>query len=100
MQKNGIKTTISNNIKRCWRWLKSNVFTKDMILWILLSEIIFWSPVIVCAILAIIFNPWYWTAVSAIILFWSAPFTPAMPLQLALACGMKTIYNKKKKQDN
>lgn len=102
MQKTGIKKNISEKLKRCWRWLKTNVFTKDMFLWIVLAEFIFWLPVIVCALLALIINPWYWTAASAIIVFWAGPFTPAMPIQFALAGGLKAMYNKckKKKQDN
>lgn len=102
MRKTGTKKSISEKLKGCWRWLKTNVFTKDMFIWILLAEFIFWLPVIICVLLAWIVNPWYWTAVSAIIVFWSAPFTPAMPIQFALAGGLKALYNKrkKKKQDN
>jgi len=81
-----------------WRWLRDNVFKKDMILWILVAEIIFWSPVIVFAVLALIITPYYWTACSAIILFWAGPFTPAVPLQLALAVGLRKVCGKKKKE--
>lgn len=89
---------IKTKLKECWRWLRANVFTKDMFIWILLAELIFWSPVIVCGILAIVVNPWWWSAVSTIIIFWSAPFTPAMPLQFGLAATLKVIYNKRKKR--
>ena len=41
-----------------------------------------------CFICAL-FNPWWWTAVSAILLFWSGPFTPAIPLQIGLAVALK-----------
>ena len=89
---------IKTKLKKCWRWLRANVFTKDMFIWILLAELIFWSPVIVCVILAIVVNSWWWSAVSTIIIFWSAPFTPAMPLQFGLAATLKVIYNKRKKR--
>ena len=89
---------IKTKLKKCWRWLRANVFTKDMFIWILLAELIFWSPVIVCVILAIVVNSWWWSAVSTIIIFWSAPFTPAMPLQFGLAATFKVIYNKRKKR--
>lgn len=89
---------IKTKLKECWRWLRANVFTKDMFIWILLAELIFWSPVIVCGILAIVVNPWWWSAASTIIIFWSAPFTPAMPLQFGLAATLKVIYNKRKKR--
>ena len=69
-----------------------------MIIYILIAELIFWSPVIVTAILALLINPWFWTVTSAILLFWAGPFTPAVPLQLGLALGLKTIVNKIKKR--
>lgn len=89
---------IKIRLKKCWRWLRTNVFTKDMILWILLAEFIFWLPVIVCGVLAIVVSPWWWSAVTTIIVFWSAPFTPATALQFALAGVFKALYNKRKKR--
>lgn len=68
-----------------------------MILWVIIAELIFWSPVIVTAILALLIDPWYWTVTSAIMLFWAGPFTPAVPLQIGLAIALKTMYNKIKK---
>lgn len=72
-----------------------------MIIYVLIAELIFWSPVIITALLALIINPWFWTICSAIMLFWAGPFTPAVPLQIALAIGIKTIVNKlrRKKKD-
>ena len=72
-----------------------------MLLWIIIAEIIFWSPCIITGILAITVNQWWWTAFGAIIAFWSGPFTPAVPIQLALAAGLKGIYRKiKRKKEN
>ena len=70
-----------------------------MIIYILVAETIFWSPVIVTALLALIINPWSWTICSAIMIFWAGPFTPAVPLQLGLAIGLKTIVNKIRKRN-
>ena len=72
-----------------------------MIIYVLIAELIFWSPVIITALLALIINPWFWTICSAIMLFWAGPFTPAVPLQIGLAIGIKTIVNKlrRKKKD-
>lgn len=98
MRKNGMLERIKTKLEKCWRWLRANVFTKDMFVWIVLAEAIFWSPVIVCGILAILVSPWWWSIASAIIVFWSAPFTPAMPLQFGLAAAFKAIYNKRKKR--
>ena len=69
-----------------------------MIIYILIAELIFWSPVIVTVILAFLINPWFWTVTSAIIIFWAGPFTPAVPLQLGLALALKGIVNKIKKR--
>lgn len=68
-----------------------------MIIYILIAEAIFWSPVIVTAILALVINPWFWTVTSAIMLFWAGPFTPAIPLQIGLALAIKGIVTKIKK---
>lgn len=81
-----------------WKKLRKNYLNREMIIYILVAETIFWSPVIVTALLALIISPWFWTICSAIILFWAGPFTPAVPLQLGLAIGLKTIVNKIKKR--
>lgn len=65
-----------------------------MIIYILIAELIFWSPVIVTAILALLINPWFWTVTGAILLFWAGPFTPGVPLQLGLALALKGIVTK------
>ena len=79
---------------KIWEWLKANVFTKDMIGPFILAELIFWSPCIVTAVLALTISNWYWTAFTAVVAFWAGPFTPAVPLQLALALGIKKIRDK------
>lgn len=102
MKKRRKKSSVSlkERLKNFWSWLRKNVLTKDMILWVIIAELIFWSPVIVTAILALVINPWYWTVTSAIMLFWAGPFTPAVPLQIGLALALKGIYNKiRRKKD-
>ena len=76
-----------------WIWCKENIFKKDMIVWIIIAELIFWSPVIVSFILGS-FNAWWYGVGSAFILFWAGPFTPAVPLQIGLAIGLRKIYSK------
>ena len=99
-RKNPLISRIKNKVKSIWRYLRANVLTKDMILWVIIAELIFWSPVIVTAILAFLIDPWYWTVTSAIMLFWAGPFTPAVPLQIGLALALKGIYNKiRRKRD-
>jgi hypothetical protein len=70
-----------------------------MILPTLIAELIFWSPLIITFILSL-FNPWWWTAVSGILLFWAGPFTPAIPIQISLIFLIKKIFKKFKKGDN
>lgn len=98
--KRPLKIRIRNKLKSIWRYLRTNILTKDMILWVIIAELIFWSPVIVAAMLTIMVDTWYCTVVSAILLFWAGPFTPAIPLQIGLALALKGIYNKiRRKKD-
>lgn len=75
--------TTKTRLRKALRWCGHNI------VWLLLAECIFWSPVIVCAVLALIVSPWYWTACAGVIAFWAGPFTPAIPLQIALAGALK-----------
>lgn len=86
-----------NKPKQIWAWLRKNVLNKEMFVFVLIAEVIFWSPCIVTALLAILINPWYWGAFSAICLFWAGPLTPAMPLQFGLAVLLKKIWHKIKR---
>lgn len=65
-----------------------------MLIFILIAELIFWSPCIVTGILAIVATPWWWSIFSAIIAFWAGPLTPAFPLQMGLAVILKKLYQK------
>lgn len=51
-------------------------------------------------LLALIVNPWYWTAFGSIIAFWAGPFTPATTLQVGLALLLKKIFKRSKKCSN
>lgn len=83
-----------DRIRRLWKWLRKNVLNRGMIVYVLIAECIFWSPVIVTAILAIIVNKWFWSVTSAILLFWAGPLTPAIPLQIGLALAIKGIVHR------
>lgn len=99
---------IKSKAKRLWAWLRKNVLCKDMFLSFVIAELIFWSPCIFTGIMAIIFNPWWWTPFGLICAFWAGPFTPAVPLQIGLAIGIKKlssaikrkIKNNKEKEQN
>ena len=88
---------MKNALKRLWQWLRKNVFNKEMFVWVVIAELIFWSPCIVTGLLAVIIDHWWWTAVGAICAFWAGPFTPAVPLQIGLAIALKKLYEKIKK---
>lgn len=81
-------------LKGLWKWLRKNVFNKEMFIFVLIAEAIFWSPCIVTGLLALMVNKWYWTVFTAICVFWAGPFTPAVPLQLALALALKKLWHK------
>lgn len=83
---------MKNKLKKLWMWLRKEVLNKQMIIWVIIAELIFWSPLIFCFVCAF-FNPWWWTGVSAILLFWTGPFTPAVPLQIGLAICLKKFAN-------
>lgn len=87
-------TTLKEKIKHLWAWLRKKVFNKDMLLAFIIAELIFWSPCIVLFILAITVNPWFWTGVTAIFVFWTAPLTPGWALQLAMAVFIKKMIDR------
>lgn len=90
-------------LKKIWKWLRKNVLNRQMILPAIIAEIIFWIPVWIPAILAVTISEWWWTVTSATIVFWAGPFTPAIPLQLALILFVKKIidyFNRSKKQND
>ena len=70
----------------------------------LIAETLFWIPVWVPAILALVVNPWWWTAVTAVIAFWAGPITPAIALQIGLIAAVERliikIQNRKEKKEN
>lgn len=77
------------------RWFKNEIWQTENIVYFLIAELIFWSPVVFCLIMAI-FNSWWWTGVIAIIGFWAGPFTPAVPLQIGLMFAIKKLFKSRK----
>ncbi len=88
---------VKERTKKVWQWLRKNALNKQMIVYVLIAEAIFWSPCVVTTLLALIVNPWWWTAFGAICAFWAGPFTPAVPLQIGFAVLIKKIVKRKKK---
>lgn len=86
-------------IKKAFKWLRKHILNKETFIYLCIAEAIFWSPCIIVALLAVIINPWWWTVFAAICLFWSGPFTPAIPLQIALTLFIKKILTKRKNKN-
>lgn len=86
---------MKEKIKKFWAFLRKEVINKEMIAFLIIAEAIFWSPCIVTGILAIVIDSRFWTAFGGYIAFWSFfPCTPAIPLQIGLAFGLKKLYEK------
>ena len=67
----------------------------------LIAEVIFWIPVWVPALLALIVSPWWWTVATAVIMFWAGPLTPAIALQIAFIAAVERCLTKIKiKKEN
>lgn len=92
-----MNTPYINKMKKFLKKIKKNYLNKEMILPTIIGELIFWSPLIITTIFSL-FNYKWWGAVTTIILFWSGPFTPGIPLQISLILLIKKIFLKIKKR--
>lgn len=91
---------MKTKLKRLWKWLKKEVLNKEMIHYVIIAELIFWSPAIIFAILALLIKPWFWSLFGSYIAFWAGPFTPGIPIQLGLAVGLKKLVKRIKFKKN
>ena len=74
---------------------KKNIVIFIIVFLVLSSEV--WIPYLLAIITG---NKWWWGIGSACWAFWLAPFTPFLPLCIALTFGVRKIYDKiKKKKD-
>lgn len=89
-----MNTKFKEKIKKIWAWLRKTILNEDMFVAFVLAEIIFWLPCIILGILAMTITPWFWTAFTAIIIFWTAPLTPGWALQIALAIFIKKLIDR------
>ena len=87
--------TLKNKLKQLLKW----VWRKEMILPAILGELLFWSPLIVTAVLAILIDPWYWTAFGAIYTFW-VWILPAIPIQIAFIAFFAWLFRVKTKEEH
>ena len=81
-----------------WKWLKENIFSKDMFLYIFIGGIIFYTPSWGAFIIGIIFNNDLFVAFSlTYVLVWAGPFTPTIPAILSIAVALKQLIKRYKK---
>lgn len=82
------------------KWLKENVFVKDMFMYIVFAGLIFYIPVWVFSVIGIITNDnWYYSGAAAWVLFWAGPFTPTIPAIFAIAVFIKQVVKKIKGEE-
>lgn len=80
------------------KWLKENIFVKDMFLYILIGALIFYIPAWVSFILGLVFNIEILLAFSAAyVLIWAGPLTPTIPVIFSIAIAIKQLVKKMKK---
>jgi hypothetical protein len=74
------------------KWLKENIFIKDMFIYIMIAIMIFYIPSWGSFIIAIITRNEYYYAVSiGWIILWAGPFTPTIPIILGIAISIQQI---------
>lgn len=85
------------------KWLKENIFVKDMFIYILIAAIIFYIPTWIALIYGFTTGEEYLFGISAAyVLFWAGPFTPTIPVIFAIAVFIKQVVKKvkNKKEDD
>ena len=88
-----------NKIKNFWIWLwKQLKDWRNFVIFIIVVMVVsceVWIPYIFALITK---NAWWWTIGSACWAFWLAPFTPFIPLCIAITFGIRKLLNKIKER--
>lgn len=83
------------------RWILKQLKDKTNILIFVIVFLVLSSEVRIPYLLAIITgNKWWWGIGSACWAFWLAPFTPFLPLCLAITFGIRKIVDKIRDKHN
>ncbi len=88
------KVPFKQKLKNGWKWTRQNLLNKETLFFTIIGEALFWSPVIVCAILGWIVDKRYWAVAGSIAAFWTAPLTPGWAIQIGLIFGLKKLLLK------
>lgn len=82
------------------KWLKENIFVKDMFLYILFAAVIFYIPLWVFIFYAATTgNDYLYGLGIAYVMFWAGPFTPTIPAIFAIAVFLKQIVKRTKQEE-
>jgi membrane protein implicated in regulation of membrane protease activity len=88
-------------IKNFFKWLWLQLRDKTNIVIFIISFLLLSSEVWIPYLLALITgNNWWWAIGSTCWAFWLAPFTPFLPICLALTFLIRKIYDKIVKRKN
>lgn len=81
------------------KWLKENIFVKDMFIYILLGAVIFYIPLWVFLYYAYVSgNDYLYGLGFAYVAFWAGPFTPTIPIIFAIAIFLKQLVKRIKRK--
>ncbi len=80
------------------KWLKENIFVKDMFLYILIGGIIFFIPSWIAFTIGVVIGSEMLVAFgAAYILLWVGPLTPTIPAIFSIAIALKQLVKRIKK---
>lgn len=81
------------------KWLKENIFVKDMFIYIVIAALIFYIPLWVFIYYAYITgNDYLYGLGFAYVAFWAGPFTPTIPAIFGIAIFLKQLVKRMKRK--
>jgi len=77
------------------KWLKENIFVKEMFIYIVFAALIFYIPLWVFLYYAYVTsNDYLYGLGFAYVAFWAGPFTPTIPIIFAIAVFLKQLVKR------
>ena len=78
-----------------WKWLKDNIFVKEMFIYLLIAAIIFYIPAWGAVVTGYIFDePGFYVFAGSYVAVWAGPFTPTIPAIMGIAVGLKQLIKR------
>jgi hypothetical protein len=82
-------------LEKWYIWLKKNIFIKEMFIYIVIAALIFYIPLWIFIYYGkLTGNDYLYGLGIAYVAFWAGPFTPTIPIILAIAIFLKQIIKK------